>query len=124
MTNLVRSYLLMLSLCATFLTGPGCADDAQLEAQPDAEVSFTDGVKAVGVETDNEQSIGAGCRPSHPDYPRCARGDGPTIPGPSCTGFDGCYWLCGVRYPCATDELACDPLGDCLTSCDIAYPGC
>ena len=48
--------------------------------------------------------------------------DGPTIPPPTCNGFATCYCFCSYFHRCDQDLGECDPLTDCLNSCDAAYP--
>jgi hypothetical protein len=42
----------------------------------------------------------------------------------SCPAKDGCYWVCRLQHPCATNPSQCGPLGTCLTACDIEFPTC
>jgi hypothetical protein len=59
----------------------------------------------------------------NPDWPDCNGGSGGTL-GQSCEGLATCYCFCRFYHRCDLDAAECNPLAQCLNSCDADYPGC
>lgn len=68
--------------------------------------------------------FGRTCGAEDPDWPDCNGGSGGTIPGPSCDGHYTCYCICRFYHRCDLDEAQCNPLSECLDSCDADFQGC
>lgn len=60
----------------------------------------------------------------NPAWPDCNSGSGPTLPGQNCADKASCYCFCRFDHRCDLDAAQCDPLAQCLNSCDASYPGC
>ena len=60
----------------------------------------------------------------NPDWPDCNSGSGGTLGGPSCGDLATCYCFCRFYHRCDLDAAECNPLAQCLNSCDADYPGC
>jgi hypothetical protein len=60
----------------------------------------------------------------NPDWPDCNGGSGGTLPGQNCAGLASCYCFCRFDHRCDLDGAQCNPLSQCLNSCDANYPGC
>jgi hypothetical protein len=60
----------------------------------------------------------------NPAWPDCNGGGSGIPPGPNCADHASCYCFCRFDHRCDLDAAQCDPLAQCLNSCDANYPGC
>ena len=96
-----------------------CAIDASDQAKENEDTASVD--QAIGGPPKCKSTLPGG--QPNPEWPQCLS-TGPTIPPPSCSGIGICYCVCRYHHRCDQNPSECNPLSQCLYSCDAQYPNC